>query len=66
MRLKDMILYDIELFKKECKEPNIANYRMFVNYIIENYQIPQSEFFNIQIDIERQMKTWLKKYKICI
>ena len=66
MRLKEMILYDIELFKKECKEPNIYNYRMFVTYIIENYQIPQSELLNVQVDIERGMKAWLKKYKICL
>jgi len=39
---------------------------MFVNYIIENYEIPQSEFLNVQVDIERRMKAWLKKYKICL
>ena len=66
MKLKEMILYDIELFQKECKEPDHSDYMMFVDFIIKNYQIPHEEVLNTKLYLEKCMKSWLKKHEITL
>ena len=66
MKLKEMILYDIEIFKEECQEPDHSKFIFFRDFIIKGYKISQKEKLNMQLYIEKQMKSWLKKHDISL
>ena len=61
MKLKEMILQDIEIFKQHYNEPDHSDYMFFVDYVINNYPIPQNEKLNVKIDLCKRLTPWLKE-----
>ena len=61
MKLKEMILQDIEIFNKHYSEPDHCDYMFFVDYVIKNYSIPQNEILNVKIDLCKRLTPWLKE-----